>query len=1738
MYFICCLVITSWLCTAHGDGSSNVLVDKFISMQKQLRAQQELRKISLFDSPSLVNNLSKNNAADKPTLFQMNHVSENVNSYSEHPNRSSNYSDSISTIVRPLSLIGIENSKPANAPHARDSSQNGSAPGPTPLISNLVNNNIHTDEEDKENFFVELARRIIDVRKQGPTKTSFIIHPKNVPAPSYLPLPPVATTKDYTYRKISDDHQLDSVNHFKGLTNFTDGSSYPKHSSTTEKLTTSMISGAETSSPNEYIHLEMHPHTTLLGSQDSLIEKLQPKPENEPLVSSLVNQLKDILSNASFVNDIALNRSSSSTPAVEGSTINSVEMTTVSDDTSDTSAGETDGTTRSTTSYGTTNLNTDIIHDEVTNFLKTVASGSGFKGPFVGELIKNFNSLNNNAVKLMYNLLISPLTATSSTTQSSVQLHKLNSEEFSTLKESSVFEPSEPVPNSVLISDQMDDDTWAPYRSTSRSSRGGGLIAVITAPPAKKFELVVGSSLHSEPRQNSEFNRRSGIPNIRSLQVGVGVPPPDAMKALPRGAQLVSPSQLMRLPNIPRIAFNEENIPVPITKIRPSDSPAHKKDQNSSAMSALSSLPSFIASFFSSKPVNRRNHNKQEQRNRNEPSHRAWNPTQRRRLPEQNQFDLNPEEMIFSHENDEHFFPVDDSSILRAPGPMPVNKIIQQHNSFTENLAPVSHKITHDSSPSSPESAFHVHDVKEYVSSIGYHHQGHDSHIPDANVPVSYVGDENEFVTEESSHFAVRHHADPYQTYDLHSNDQPHDFEPLKREHIIDNDQSESKYYVHEPNSKQYNDYEYENQYDDHGTFNGKLPDVNIEDHNMDDYSFKPMHVETVERQDHSDHFHMGDEVKIELKNKSTDYHFPNNIADVTNSVNKLIPRPVIIDTDQPGNSSDYDNDFSYDEPVHPISNVFKLRPIRYQEDIPISEDDTFVREKNEVYKTSESLDTFKAQKVDDSNIALFSHSDELAGNGKTVLAHENDFEKTGFNSKHSDPNNVELSHNNFGEKVVEEAVNEHDYEEVADESIPHGRITEYAGTPPVKPFDDSNVEVNYSSADKYDYYDYSYDNPTAGDVMENDHINEKSKPNLDRIEFLSNKSASVNDSDPFPVVQGVASMDSSQVISPDQARIFNHNHAKSHREDTSNFEIHVNDPVEPIDSLSKIDINQMFTDDSQYFDPVIHVEDSNRPLKHQPKLYRRPSSPAPVDDSDPEPDDSATYLFNTIDLIPHSADSFNTRYVVNDSKNIPKMRNTSLKEEQINFTVNNLNEIVEELAPADEYMAYVLIGSCVSLALLSITGVLLIIKFKKSCGSRQIRSRQRISKGSLPNVSHSPETFLESDAGGHKLGSWFTGKGGTFGSSKLRSNMALPGVEDLRRDHPERSSSQRDLLSITSDSSGNTSHRSMERNFDNEQKKKATEKSKESWIQSDSVNHNNETNEHVDLTKEFKRTSRHQSGNETLDTKKRRHRDPATSHDTDFLTNKSEGEFYTTDSEFYDPTSCGEDEESSRYMEDSHDVDTIDKMRSRSVTTSQELGEKLSHDIRHFQDRENSVTSRESTVDKKLKRSNDGGNLRRTTSEASFTRDNVQNEVFLEFDNIFKQHGQYLTASDGQQSSMERTSDNKRPNSPDSIETQKANANDRRRFPSGNSGPKQNTTTNNRHHRTRSASVSSAKKVAGGSSTISKSPPTPPRFTPPPPPPRPPKPDRLTKASAPGGTIESNKMSSSDRKDRDDRLV
>lgn len=213
-----------------------------------------------------------------------------------------------------------------------------------------------------------------------------------------------------------------------------------------------------------------------------------------------------------------------------------------------------------------------------------------------------------------------------------------------------------------------------------------------------------------------------------------------------------------------------------------------------------------------------------------------------------------------------------------------------------------------------------------------------------------------------------------------------------------------------------------------------------------------------------------------------------------------------------------------------------------------------------------------------------------------------------------------------------------------------------------------------------------------------------------------------------------------------------------------------------------------------------------------------------------------------------------------------------------------------------------------------------------------------------------------------------------------------------------------------------------------------------------------------------------------------------------------SEREPCTTDSEAEDRTTHYDEDESrdpSCYTGHSRELD--DAVASRGAApvtsmTSQELGDHLSRDLKQYQSRR----TRQHQEDKREAEGDEGRHgeeLQRSQSQVSFSRDNVQNEVFLEFDNIFRQHGQYLSGDPIPPASTlgrvsRRTTDTllsvSRTNTPDSIDMSHHHS------------------SHHRDHRTSDL-------------PSPPSPPTtPPRFSPPPAPPRPPKPGHLSQPGTP----------------------
>nr|XP_053627550.1 uncharacterized protein LOC128685085 [Cherax quadricarinatus] len=481
--------------------------------------------------------------------------------------------------------------------------------------------------------------------------------------------------------------------------------------------------------------------------------------------------------------------------------------------------------------------------------------------------------------------------------------------------------------------------------------------------------------------------------------------------------------------------------------------------------------------------------------------------------------------------------------------------------------------------------------------------------------------------------------------------------------------------------------------------------------------------------------------------------------------------------------------------------------------------------------------------------------------------------------------------------------------------------------------------------------------------------------------------------------------------------------------------------------------------------------------------------------------------------------------------------------------------EVMEDTDKANaKFMAYVLIGACCGLALLSIAGVIVIVRFKKTCGSRQIKTRSRLTEqDSIESISRRVENLTLGGESGHKLGSWFTGRNEQFGAGKLRSNMALPEVQDLKREKSSKSGSTRDLLSISSESSRSNSPGEVQRG--EESGRTDDEEPRSSWLhdeyrasgseasqeeqdqayspqqyqqsrsspdtvtpKSHPADHHSvrpESSVEVDhmerSVRERRYTGQPRSDDDQLQRSASR-RGPRyiSSMDSDELEERlvTRDPHYTTDSELDDGTTHYDDDdesrEPSRYFSDSRELDDVVASRRMdlAIMTSQELGEHLSRDLKQYQSRrtskvqqqqeDNRDTSRLHESSQEVEGEDGSRELQRSQSQVSFSRDNVQNEVFLEFDNIFRQHGQYLN-SEPAASTLGRVSRGtddthvsvSRANTPDSIDLPTEFLQDLR------------------DHDDRERLPSSA-------------PTTPPRFSPPTAPPRPPKPGHLSQPGTP----------------------
>ncbi|CAL4106757.1 unnamed protein product, partial [Meganyctiphanes norvegica] len=256
----------------------------------------------------------------------------------------------------------------------------------------------------------------------------------------------------------------------------------------------------------------------------------------------------------------------------------------------------------------------------IATFLKDIAGSPGFQSAFLGDLIKSFGSLDSNALKLIYSLLIKPLNEAKPSEKSKQDRVGLAPSSFQSPQR--ISRPQNLGDNIVLENDRLPlrdqpengwdifpsrrpwdmkkvselqpsslhsvnvvsrgrpstppqissyEDTWLPRpqklpRLRANARRDDG-VDVITAPPFENFEIVLGSSLDHSPKQ-----KQIGPVPFHKLKLGEAMPPPEALEALPDGAVLIPPSQLFKRPPLPKITTGEDGTPrieMPLSDLMP-----------------------------------------------------------------------------------------------------------------------------------------------------------------------------------------------------------------------------------------------------------------------------------------------------------------------------------------------------------------------------------------------------------------------------------------------------------------------------------------------------------------------------------------------------------------------------------------------------------------------------------------------------------------------------------------------------------------------------------------------------------------------------------------------------------------------------------------------------------------------------------------------------------------------------------------------------------------------------------------------------------------------------------------------------------------------------------------------------------------------------------------------------------------------------------------------------------------
>lgn len=1482
--------------------------------------------------------------------------------------------------------------------------------------------NTHEDEKLEEG-----PRAIVDVQRQSLSGVSYIIHPDNLPPPSYEPLKdlpppshPVAQWRPDLFIKLccSPSNETISDNENSTVIDFHTGHAEVGNNTDPETKDVQQVDAGEGEPAGSFVFSDIETirssndsEKPLNTSQDKLLQNCRDLQEDsEKCRDSIVNEAGDVDVDDFASTEIPENDEGQLEPTAtsERSANNFTQLVMELGALGDAANKHfMDASSNHTPRYEESGSTT---YQDMANFLKDIANSDGFQSAFLGDLISNFGSLDQNAMKLIYSLLIRPLEAahqgiktdrmgaspdtkpnspnylpSPSMTPDFLMLNKdklpLRDEPangyhpffLSPPQKSPTIGPARaqlhPSPAVQAVASGYGDQAWLPTRSLPRKPsdglRGDENVDVITAPPFQNFEVVLGSSLnhdksksHPQAPPSSQGTSQHPLP-FDKLRLGLEMPPPDALEALPPGSVLIPPSYILKQAKLPQVITKKDGTPgleMPFSDFLPNlpffgnDKPQRlQPPAKPQAHDIPPRLPSFLSSFLSGA----RPHSRPEK----------GSPVRQRPL------------------NRHMFLP------RRPPTapPPPVTKLTPPATRIPTRAVPAA--IVTSLSPT----------------------------FTPPPPPVSYV---------------------------------PH--KPIDQE----------------------------------------TPNV-----------------------------------------------LPNSVNPSGLSVAGPIPVPVFVSVPPKKDS------------VAAASPAQSSGPSIHHKESPQKD------HLDELHRQIESASTVSSVVI----------GEGVSQSPKDYTLIYKEYADAASHDNSSDTNYH--NHEYYDELPPDYILEYYDYQDYYDQQLGRDGF--------LKTGPSSEVGLGNSDSDSLHNRDPSYAFSSLNETNASDDHAGLYGPSV-------------------PFQPEISPTLSEQEQSDLQMLLQNHQMAAALAEANSTI-LSVNSTQIGVPSPTK-EAGTEFMDDHDYYDVPLTSQRGNPYLAHpsqsEPSFPSAPSSPEPLPPAEVHfgtNDLAVSHLWNNIQLIPLAPELFDTPETApEDNLNLTSLfyeavpisptEHPNMKNDFTELQWNNFDTSIDqvsaenELTPEEEienakFMAYVLIGACCGLALLSVAGIIVIVRFKKTCGSRQIRTRTRLTEQNSTEDSSRldggpGDTLTLGGESGHKLGSWFTGRPEHhLGSGKLRSNMTLPDVHDLKREK-NKTGSTRDLLSLTSESSSSSRSSSPRQGRGGartagESRAGGThsenEEPRESWLhgeyrashsdlsqtatqdlayiprqyhgrdphptsthplhiphQQESFRYRTESSmESEELQQRSSRERRYtaeKAGKEDAQERMhsgRRPRYVVSSLESEELNDHlghSEREPCTTDSEAEDRTTHYDEDESrdpSCYTGHSRELD--DAVASRGAApvtsmTSQELGDHLSRDLKQYQSRR----TRQHQEDKREAEGDEGRHgeeLQRSQSQVSFSRDNVQNEVFLEFDNIFRQHGQYLSGDPIPPASTlgrvsRRTTDTllsvSRTNTPDSIDMSHHHS------------------SHHRDHRTSDL-------------PSPPSPPTtPPRFSPPPAPPRPPKPGHLSQPGTP----------------------